>query len=474
VTTGIVASRSFGEADQTRFATFSGDWNPMHVDPVAARRTQAGAPVVHGIHTLLWCLDSIARANPDLPAIANLKMRADKMVYIGDTVSTVITGLDAKMVRADVLVEGAIALRLTLGFGPVGPAEAAIGGADITDVPQPIDLNLEAMAGMTGRLAFVGGAAEAAEMFPAASTMLGAERIAALACTTRLVGMVCPGLHSIFGGLTLKFCESDGSGRLGFSVKSVDPRFRMVRQTVSGGGIAGIVEGFARMPPTEQASLSGIADVVARDAYAGDVVLVIGGSRGIGEATAKIAAAGGAHVTVTYASGQTDANRVAEEIRQFGGHCDVLAYDARRPAASQLAGLMAAPTHVYYFATPSIGRRKRPIFDLRRFDEFLGFYVAGFYDLCQALYRPEQDLAMFYPSTVFVDDRPPELTEYGMAKAAGEQLCRDLPGAMPPLRVTISRLPRLATDQNASVLEIQTEAPLDVMLPLVRDMHART
>ncbi len=34
--------RRFTEHDQERFARFSGDWNPMHMDLIAARRTQAG------------------------------------------------------------------------------------------------------------------------------------------------------------------------------------------------------------------------------------------------------------------------------------------------------------------------------------------------------------------------------------------------------------------------------------------------
>jgi acyl dehydratase len=48
----------FTDRDQTFFAALSGDWNPMHMDPVAARRTQAGLPAVHGIHGLLWALEN--------------------------------------------------------------------------------------------------------------------------------------------------------------------------------------------------------------------------------------------------------------------------------------------------------------------------------------------------------------------------------------------------------------------------------
>ena len=36
----------------------SGDFNSIHLDPIFARRTIAGQCVVHGVHGLMWALDS--------------------------------------------------------------------------------------------------------------------------------------------------------------------------------------------------------------------------------------------------------------------------------------------------------------------------------------------------------------------------------------------------------------------------------
>ena len=55
----MIGTRIFALGDQVRFAELTGDFNPMHLDPIAARRTLAGAPVVHGIHDLLWLIVSI-------------------------------------------------------------------------------------------------------------------------------------------------------------------------------------------------------------------------------------------------------------------------------------------------------------------------------------------------------------------------------------------------------------------------------
>jgi acyl dehydratase len=59
-----VSSDPFAQAifhmeDQTRFAEFSGDFNPMHLSIAASRRTPAGAPAVHGMHQVLWALERL-------------------------------------------------------------------------------------------------------------------------------------------------------------------------------------------------------------------------------------------------------------------------------------------------------------------------------------------------------------------------------------------------------------------------------
>jgi len=51
-------NRAFSLEDQLAFAALSGDFNPIHVDPLLARRLLFGAPVVHGVHLLLWGLES--------------------------------------------------------------------------------------------------------------------------------------------------------------------------------------------------------------------------------------------------------------------------------------------------------------------------------------------------------------------------------------------------------------------------------
>ena len=52
-----MTKRAFTQDDQIAFANMSGDFNPIHLDPIVARRLIYGKQVVHGINTLLWCLN---------------------------------------------------------------------------------------------------------------------------------------------------------------------------------------------------------------------------------------------------------------------------------------------------------------------------------------------------------------------------------------------------------------------------------
>ncbi len=267
---------------------------------------------------------------------------------------------------------------------------------------------------------------------------------------------------------------SDGgpTEELGFLVTSVDPRFRRVLMDILGDGLSGSIEAFSRTPPVLQPPMDAIENLVATGEFKQAVALVVGGSRGLGEITAKLVAAGGGRVIITYASGMIDAERIAAEISRWGGICSIVGYDTRQNADSQLTALKWPPTHVYYFATPTISRRKADVLVRERLDEFNEFYVHGFLRLVDAALRLRPSgISAFYPSTIYVQNRPAEMTEYAMAKAAGEILCADIPKYRRGVRILMRRLPRVATDQTMSLIPVQCQDPLSVMLPIIREMH---
>lgn len=475
-------SRIFDSQNHARFAQLSRDYNPIHFDPLVARRTQVGAPIVHGIHSLLWLLEEcVIQERAALPRAVNLSARFKKPIYIGDTASLEITRRTPQSLRARICVEGTETVVASIGFADGSTAvlpdvlEEGNPGPLISPDSVPQDLTIEETNGLSGRLPFAQSAEQARLMFPFAAGYLGAPQVGALVCSSCLVGMIVPGLHSLFAALDVSFAKDAGPrDTLDFAVTWVEPRFRRVRIGIRGGGVEGALETMVRPPPVKQATMEAVAALVGKREFRGSTALIVGGSRGLGELTAKLVAAGGGRVIITHANGKGDAEAVASEITKAGGQCEAMPYDVLRAAAEQLGSLgEKIPTHVYYFATPAIALRKASPFDLRRFNDFNSFYISGFLDLVRACaqLRP-QGVKVFYPSTVFIEKRPEDTTEYAMSKAAAEVLCADMEKHLPGTRVLVRRLPRLLTDQTSALLNSAALDPVQVLLPIVREMHA--
>ena len=163
---------------------------------------------------------------------------------------------------------------------------------------------------------------------------------------------------------------------------------------------------------------------------------------------------------------------MAAEIRQAGGGCDVLRYDALAAPADQLAGIGAIDS-CYYFATSRIFERKLAIDQSpERLRRHLAYYVEAFEALCTSLSANASGrIGIFYPSTVAIDTEAAGIAEYAQAKAAGEKLAKQLNASLPPIHIVSHRLPQILTDQTATVGAAVAHDPLDVLLPIVYEVE---
>jgi acyl dehydratase/NAD(P)-dependent dehydrogenase (short-subunit alcohol dehydrogenase family) len=475
-----LASRTFASDDQVTFARLSGDFNPIHLDPIAARKTQAGAVVVHGIHAILWALDKLVELGTVPEEIVSLKVQFRNFIPVGKQLELKLLSCDDKSIRLELCLGKLTAVTLVVALG-MRKRTAGIDVPDtaprmsVTDQPA-IFFRFEEMARLSGWMDTLGPANDIQRHFPYASSAIGSYRVTAIALLSKLVGMICPGLHSLFGGFAVQLVDnSRNEDCIRFQVSATDERFRMVRMSVSGAGMCGSVQAFLRWPPIAQASLSEIMNIVGPTEFTASTALIVGGSRGLGALTAKIIAAGGGKVILTYATGRSDAAELIEEIRSQTASdvCQALPYNIHEEAASQLMTVRASVTHLYYFATSNISRQKESIFVMSLFDEFVKMYVKGFYDCCCYLGKHGLGpLTAFYPSSVFVESNPPDMAEYCMAKMAGEMLCANMNRTGGRVHTIVGRLPRLLTDQTATLIPVETGDPLKVMLPVVRNVQS--
>jgi hypothetical protein len=471
MTASVLGSRRFTLEDQLEFAEMSGDRNPIHLDAIAARRTIYGNIVVHGVHSLLWALECLAQVVGQKRALAHLKTEFKHEMHLEDVICCKLLHLDDRIFKLCLEGNEKILVRIE-GALSQSPFELQ----DLSrkaNGPDCRELSFEESSKASGSVELFLDADRFRRRFPGVYRLLPSGQIAELLATTRLVGMECPGLHSIYSALDLHFGqESTRSDTLDYQVARADSRFAMLWLNAKAPGMSGTITAFVRPRPQTQAGIEAVRRLVNQNEFCNIRALVVGGSRGLGEITAKIVAAGGGDVWITYYRGKEDGERVTREIRSARFKCNHLRFDATAPA--ELSGEFSLgwkPNTLFYFATPPISLGAGDWFSSEKFHTYCRFYLTGFSSTVErVLHLVPQTLSIFYPSTVFLDDFQECSTEYCAAKAAGELLCRHLERAFPHVSVYAPRLGRMKTDQTSALMPTDAKDPMFDMLNAVRVM----
>jgi NAD(P)-dependent dehydrogenase (short-subunit alcohol dehydrogenase family) len=480
VNTHQLLQKSFSQEDQRLFAALSADHNPMHMSATLARRLITGRQVVHGMHILLTAIEHWKNDHNIKPA--SLACTFANPISVGEAV---VFSQACDEESGTIIIEASVhnlpCARIEISTmapdaarnpasppNPIPPVEVS---DQLTLRTKPLD---ELPESHVGKLyAIKASTADIFPLFPRACHLLGHECVGAIATLSYFVGMICPGMHSVFSSLNLETCPTlPPENPLVFSVNKYDPRFRLfdIRFT---GPIRGNIKAFLRAPPLQQPTMLDLAKHVTSGEFRGTRALIIGGSRGLGELTAKILATGGAAVALTYATGHEDAIRILGEITTTGHNsCEIYKLDFLTDAFDSSSIPFDTFDTVYFFATPRIYRKKSGVFDLNAFQEFFEFYIKRFHELCIQLERRNtRKVKVFFPSSVFVSQRPRGMTEYAMVKAAAEVLIEDINNVFSNVNVASVRLPKLNTDQTNSIAGIAGAANVDALLPVIRAMH---
>ncbi|MGH8238444.1 MAG: MaoC family dehydratase, partial [Steroidobacteraceae bacterium] len=227
-------------ADSVDFARLSGDYNPLHVDPIYARRTPFGSTVVHGMHLLLKSLDSVSAL---LAGAAPLECS----VTFSNPVST-----GAGISLETQFDPATRKLRLTGTTGRRGAFVATlILGEPTTGVPVALDTSDHPAATprasafppelSEGRVALALHPGLLRRLLPQLAGLHEQNWIADLLASTRVVGMECPGLNSIYSGCKLRRVDSAPSTARAFEyrIAKVDERFKLIRLQVQASYFSG-------------------------------------------------------------------------------------------------------------------------------------------------------------------------------------------------------------------------------------------
>ncbi len=461
-------SRTFDIEDQRWFASVSGDSNPLHVDAQWAASHFPGALVVHGQHVLLWVLDRLASIRPN-DHLASIEATYLKPVVIGDQVDASLSE-EGTRIRVTVRQEIVMVARIQFGESRGGDDSRFRGGLPLA---APRVRATTDFAGLAGTVILPDAANEIVMRFRSLASTFGADRVIGLAAVSTLVGMDCPGLRSLLSRVSVRIAGADGTGSLAFQVRKFHEPMSLVEMDFSGLGIDGTVSAFTGTEPAAPPSDAAIRAMVSATEFRDQHPLIVGASSGLGAATARLLAAGGADPTLTSHISKVD--ETVKAIQAFGASGRNLRFDAAAPSPG-LANLAAAGwqgEQIYYFATPRIFRRRLEPYQAQDFRDFTSVFVDGFYEMVRGLASMgARPLTIFYPSSVVVDEPTPDLLEYALAKAMGERLCAQLQSKIGGLKIVVTRLPRIATRQTETFLKVKSSTPEATMLPIIRAVQS--
>ena len=477
----VVANKVFDHSDQIAFARLSHDWNPMHTDPVQARRFMSGAQVVHGVNLLLTAINAAVRTDVRLDAISRVACDFKVAVNIGEEITVILFENDTDRAVIHVMLGNVICTKITLYFAVGYSLKSSdfstdtLARSDSSFLSLPVDLSEHAYRDFSAEV-YLGSAADVdfGSMYPHLISQYGAFFCLAFSRLSYIVGMVCPGLNSIFLSLDVTVPENWAMEQyLKFRVSKFEDRIKLLELALESGFLTGQIKAFRRPSPVEQPDVAEIEPYIQADEFKHVQSFVIGGSRGLGELTSKIVCAGGGKVILGYAVGEADAARVRSDIeKSWPGSCRIQQFDIKNDISSDLMNSLEEIDSVYYFPTPQISKKINAVFSQEIFENLLEYYVFAFYRLCSQLEkRAKNKIKIYYPSSIFVDDRPNGMTEYAMAKAAAELMINDINRTFLYVKIYCTRLPRLKSDQTNSIFQAKTGENLTHLLSIAREMH---
>jgi hypothetical protein len=463
--------KQFDLEDQRRFAALSGDWNPLHLDPEYSRRLLFGGPVVHGVHLVLYALERFLENFPSPRALKRLKavfshpLQLNKLFQMR-VIAADNDGFEIRGMGNECHLMGQFYTEENDEYWSVSLPRMA-------PPSKCRDLSFIEASEMHGVAPLYLNEEELRSMFPSLEKIIPPVQTAEILATTRLTGMDCPGLHAIFHSLDLHFEPNRQPLEMRYRVDSGDERFSMLRFAVESYGASGELCVFFRPGPVEQPSFADVIEKVRPREFQGVRALIVGGSRGLGELAAKIIAAGGGDVRITYNLGRTDADRVVNEIKGLQGKCRGFQLDVIQPLPADWSETMQdwRPTHLFYFASPYFGPAHANKYAPGELYNLLYDYLMGFARILDSILSWNLNgLKVLFPSTALLNVPEKGLEEYTEIKSAGELLCQNYAERHANLKFHMPRLPRMKSDQTAGLRFSRTADNIEVMLEEIRKM----
>lgn len=458
--------------DQISFSNLSQDFNPMHSDEVHARRLMYGEPVAHGINVMILAIQLWSEELNFSFLIKSLKCRFIRPVYLKQKIGFKIK-TNESVIKISILQNEVLKLKIRLetqeGKSKFLPH---VNNNDIS-IEAPENKKLDELKRFSKTIEYSINKNLAEEVYDKTFIKkIGLGQLAELISYSKIVGMHAPGMNSIFSELNIKSNISNPRKNIEFSVFNIDERFNIINVKSNGPNFSANISAFYRPEMVNQANIESIKYTISPNEFINQRSIVIGGSRGLGEFTAKCLGYGNSELLITYSNGKDDAKKVLSSIKKYNKKVTTRRLDVCNLSRKDLKDLIKfEPTHIYYYPTPFIFRGIKGKFSKDLYREFKIFYVDAFKIIVNAMTdkNPKSKISFLYPSSVAIDEEPDDMLEYTLAKKNGENLCNLLEKSKDNIKIYKPRLPRMKTDQTVSLSSVNNEDP-DRIIDILRSM----
>ena len=460
--------------DQLNFAKLSHDFNPLHCDEILSRRYIYGEPAVHGINVMILAIQEWSNSKNSAFIIEELKCKFIKPIFLNKKIKFKIIE-NCQNIKIKVFQEDELKIKLGFLFNSYKDKFNLVNPFDVSTATSPENNSFEQLRNYSKIISISIDKKNAKEIYSASFIdKIGYAQLAEIVSYSRIIGMHAPGLNSIFSELNVQNKDQKCSNSIAFRVTDIDERFKIIYLECEGRLFNAHLKAFYRPPLVSQKNINEISKYVKKDEFVDQRALIVGGSRGLGEFTAKCLGYGGAQLFLSYFMGNKDTLKILKSIKDHNNRLNCFSLDVTNITESDLKKIRDFnPTHVYYFATPFIFQGSKNRFDEKIFKRFKEFYVDAFEYIIEYILNINlgEDRYVFYPSSVAINNTPNDMLEYVKAKKEGEMSCLRLEEKYDNLKIYKPRLPRLETDQTVSLSSVKNEDPIAI-LEIIRSMNS--
>ena len=442
--TDNISYTSFSTSDLKWFSKKSGDYNPIHINKEEARRLVSGEIIVPGMFLLLRALNFASEFTKN--KISSIIVSFHNAALVDTKLKIIFRKKNLNgLLNINSINENIASIKVTY------TDEVFKNSIHKRNSPV-IKLKKNSFEELEGKFgsSIVYLSKDLKREFRKLVNSKQLNVISSLMTFSRIVGMEVPGLNSLFVGLNVKFSDNFKKKIYWKVVRHTNIR-SLIILNVLGNGVEGQLKTIYRNTPILQPDIESIYKIHRSSELINKTALIIGGSRGLGEYSAKIIASKGAHVLITYYNGKKDANNIKNEIIKKGLKCDIYEMNVLKPdkILNKLKRKGFLITDLYYFASPKIKSSRKSNLNMLLFNQYNLVYVEAFEELIKKMYKLNfKSFRVFYPSTIYIDENPLIFKEYIKAKIKAERKMKSIKTEYRINDIFIPRLPKLFTDQN--------------------------